>query len=42
MWNIGNVKIKNRIVCAPMAGISNESYRKILKSMDPGLIYSEW
>ena len=41
MWNIGNVKIKNRIVCAPMAGISNESYRTILKSMNPGLIYSE-
>lgn len=41
MWNIGKVKINNRIVCAPMAGISNESYRMILKSMNPGLIYSE-
>lgn len=41
MWNIGKVKIKNKIVCAPMAGISNESYRMILKSMNPGLIYSE-
>ena len=41
MWNIGKVKISNRIVCAPMAGISNESYRMILKSMNPGLIYSE-
>lgn len=41
MWKIGNIEIKNRIVCAPMAGISNESYRKILKSMNPGLIYSE-
>ncbi len=41
MWKIGNVKINNRIVCAPMAGISNESYRAILKMMNPGLIYSE-
>ena len=41
MWKIGNVEIKNRIVFAPMAGISNESFRKIIKSMNPGLIYSE-
>ena len=41
MWKIGNVEIKNRIVFAPMAGISNESYRYIIKSMDAGLIYSE-
>lgn len=41
MWKIGNVKINNRIVFAPMAGISNESFRKIIKSMNPGLIYSE-
>ena len=39
MWKIGNVKIKNRIVFAPMAGISNESYRYIIKSMGAGLIY---
>ena len=41
MWKIGNVEIKNRIVSAPMAGISNESYRYILKNMGCGLIYSE-
>ena len=41
MWNIGNVKINNRIVFAPMAGISNESFRHIIKSMGAGLIYSE-
>lgn len=41
MWKIGNVEIKNRIVFAPMAGISNESYRQIIKSMGAGLIYSE-
>ena len=41
MWKIGNVEIKNRIVFAPMAGVSNESFRSIIKSMGAGLIYSE-
>ncbi|HPZ23425.1 MAG TPA: tRNA dihydrouridine synthase DusB [Bacilli bacterium] len=41
MWKIGNVEIKNQIVLAPMAGISNTSYRKIIKSMGAGLIYAE-
>ena len=41
MWKIGNVKISNRIVLAPMAGISNSSYRTIIKEMGCGLIYSE-
>lgn len=41
MWKIGNVEIKNKIVLAPMAGISNTSYRKIIKKMGAGLIYAE-
>ena len=41
MWKIGNLEIKNRIVLAPMAGISNTSYRKIIKEMGAGLIYAE-
>lgn len=41
MWKIGNVKIKNRIVFAPMAGVSNISYREIIKEMGAGLIYTE-
>ena len=41
MWQIGNVKINNRIVLAPMADISNTSYRKIIKDMGAGLIYAE-
>ena len=41
MWKIGNLKIENKIVFAPMAGISNISYRKIIKEMGAGLIYSE-
>lgn len=41
MWKIGNVEIKNKIVLAPMAGISNTSFRKIIKNMGCGLIYAE-
>lgn len=41
MWKIGNVEINNRIVFAPMAGISNESFRSIIKDMGAGLIYTE-
>lgn len=40
-WKIGNVEINNRIVFAPMAGVSNISYREIIKSQGAGLIYSE-
>ncbi|MDD4809297.1 MAG: tRNA dihydrouridine synthase DusB [Bacilli bacterium] len=41
MYQIGNVKIKNRVVLAPMAGISNSAYRTIIKEMGCGLIYAE-
>ncbi|MDD2181162.1 MAG: tRNA dihydrouridine synthase DusB [Bacilli bacterium] len=41
MWKIGNVNIKNQIVMAPMAGISNSAYRIIVKEMGCGLIYAE-
>lgn len=40
-YKIGNIQIDNRLVLAPMAGISNTSYRKIVKSMGVGLIYAE-
>jgi len=41
MFYIGNVKIKNKVVLAPMAGISNSAYRTIIKEMGCGLIYAE-
>lgn len=41
MWNIGNVEIKNKIVLAPMAGICNSAFRKIIKEMGAGLICAE-
>ena len=40
-FKIGNITIKNQVVLAPMAGFSNTSYRKIIKSMGCGLIYAE-
>ena len=40
-WYIGNVKIKNQVVLAPMAGICNSSFRRICKEMGCGLIYAE-
>ena len=41
MFCIGNVQIKNKVVLAPMAGISNSAYRTIIKEMGCGLIYAE-
>lgn len=38
---IKNIEIKNRIVLAPMAGYTNISYRRIMKEMGVGLVYSE-
>jgi len=38
---IGNVYVKNPVIFAPMAGISDTSYRKIIKDMGAGLIYAE-
>ena len=40
-WKIGNVEIKNQVVLAPMAGYSNTSFRKIIKKMGAGLVFSE-
>ena len=41
MFKIGNVEIKNNVVMAPMAGISNSAYRTIIKEMGAGLIVAE-
>ena len=38
---IKDILIPSRLVLAPMAGISNTSYRKIVKKMGVGLIYAE-
>lgn len=40
-WKIGNVEINNRIVLAPMAGVTDSSFRTICKNNGAGLVYSE-
>lgn len=40
-WKIGNVKIDNQVVLAPMAGICDSAFRSIAKSMGCGLIETE-
>lgn len=40
-WNIKNIEIKNQVVLAPMAGICNSSFRRIIKEQGCGLIYAE-
>lgn len=38
---IGNVEVKGKVVLAPMAGISNNAFRKIAKEMGAALVYAE-
>ena len=40
-WKIGDVKIDNQVVLAPMAGICDSAFRRIAKSMGCGLIGTE-
>jgi len=40
-WYIGNVKIDNQVVVAPMAGVTNLAYREILKEFGAGLVCAE-
>lgn len=41
MFKIGNIEIKNKVVIAPMAGVSNIAFRTIVKEFGAGLIYAE-
>ena len=40
-WKIRDVEIANQVVLAPMAGMCNSAYRRIIKEMGCGLIYAE-
>ncbi|CAM4045719.1 tRNA dihydrouridine synthase DusB [Catellicoccus marimammalium] len=40
-WKIGDVEIPNRVVVAPMAGISNAAFRVTVKEAGAGLIVCE-
>ena len=39
--NIGNVKCKNNIFLAPMAGITDLPFRLICEKFNPGLVVTE-
>ena len=41
MYKIGNVEIKNRIILAPMAGVTNEAFFYVAKKYGAGLLCSE-
>ena len=41
MWKIGDVTIPNRVVVAPMAGISNAAFRVTVKEFGAGLVCCE-
>lgn len=41
MFKIGNIEIKNNIVMAPMAGVSNPAYMKICEEMHVGYAITE-
>jgi nifR3 family TIM-barrel protein len=38
---IGNIEIKNPVILAPLAGITNLPFREICKNQGAGLVYSE-
>lgn len=40
-WKIGNVEIPNRVVVAPMAGVTNVAFRQICKEFGAGLVECE-
>lgn len=41
MWKIGDIHIPNRVVVAPMAGISNAAFRVTVKEFGAGLVVCE-
>lgn len=41
MFKIGNVLIKNNVIVAPMAGITNLAFRSLVLQLGAGLVYSE-
>lgn len=41
MFKIGDIEIRNNVIIAPMAGVSNVAFRGIMKEFGAGLIYAE-
>lgn len=40
-WKIGDIEIKNKIVLAPMAGITNKAFLTTAKEFGAGLVVTE-
>lgn len=40
-FKIGNIEIENKIVLAPMAGVSNSAFRTIARKLGAGLVFAE-
>ena len=38
---IGNIELKNNLILAPMAGITDLPFRRICEEFNPGLVYTE-
>jgi len=38
---IGNVELENNLILAPMAGVTNQPFRKICKKFGPGMVCTE-
>lgn len=41
MFKIGNIEMENNVVLAPMAGVCNSAFRKIIKEMGCSLVFAE-
>ena len=41
MFKIGNLEIENNVCLAPMAGVCNSAFRRIVKEMGAGLVFAE-
>lgn len=41
MFKIGNLKIENNVCLAPMAGVCNSAFRRIVKEYGAGLLFAE-
>ncbi|MGI6711994.1 MAG: tRNA dihydrouridine synthase DusB [Bacillota bacterium] len=39
--HIGNIMLANRIITAPLAGVTDKAFREILKSMGPAMVCTE-
>ena len=38
---IGNIKLENQVIAAPLAGITDKAFREICKQMGAGLVFTE-